>query len=261
MSMVPLFLCAHVQADVPALAKLKAAAEAGDSEAQYEFALKFGTGTREWRQWLESSAAQGNGHAEDELAWDLNWQNFAVHFADEKMRATYLKSNAEGMRKALLLAASAADKGFPRSRLLLGMAFANGYLVPIDQAEAYKWLKLGETGSFIADIAAAATRDRLLKETPLAAIQDGELRAANYRPGSTFIGIRSQLVAPLLKLTGMASMNGKRIALIGGKKLNENQDTVLEVGGVSVALHVVSISDKEVRICLPPNSQQYVLRP
>ena len=157
--------------------------------------------------------------------------------------------------------ASAADKGFSRSRVLLGMAFANGYLVPRDQAEAYKWLKLAPTGGFMTDIAAGPVRDRLLKETPLASIQEGERRAINYWPGFTLIQIRSQLVLPLLKLTGLATMNGKRIALIGGKKLSENEDTRVELGGLSITLRAISISEKQVVICLPPNPQQYVLRP
>jgi hypothetical protein len=248
-------------ADVPPLAKLKAAAEEGNSEAQYEFALKFGAGTAEWKQWLERSAAQGNGRAEDELAWALNWQNFAVNFPDERMRSSHLKTNSAAMRRALIYASSAADKGFPRSRMILGMAFANGYLVSRDQAEAYKWLKLSGSGGMFADVAVASPRDRLLKEMPLAAVQEGEKRANEYRPGTTPELIRTQLVLPLLKLTGLATMNGKRVALISGKKLIENQDTSIDVGGVSVVVRAISITEKEAVICLPPVAQRYVLRP
>jgi len=247
--------------DVPDLAKLKAAAEAGDVDAELAFAQHFPIGGADWHRWLEAAVAQGDGRAEDELAWALNWSYFAVNFPNPAMRASHLKSNSARMRQALVLASSAADKGLGRSRLLLGMAFASGYLVNQDSAEAYKWLKLSQTGDIVANMTANQLRDRLLKEMPLSAVEEGDRRAAAYRPGSTANFVHAQLTLPLLKLTGLASAGGQRIAILNGAKLPAGEDTRLTVEGLSIAVHTVTVDQRAMVFCLPPDPQQYELRP
>jgi hypothetical protein len=249
------------RADIPDLAKLKAAAEAGNMDAEFEFAHHFPIGGAEWRKWLEAGVAQGDGRADDELAWTLNWSYFAVSFPNPAMRASHLKSNRSRMREALVLASSAADKGFGRSRLLLGMAYANGYLLNQDSAEAYMWLKLAQSSDFTANFSASQLRDRLLKEMPLEGVEERERRAAAFQAGGTADLIRTQLTLPLLKLEGVATMGGQRVAILNRVKLRDGGDTRLNLDGLSILIHTIAVNQDSVIFCLPPASQRYEIRP
>jgi len=165
------------------------------------------------------------------------------------------------MRQALIYASSAADKGFGRSRMILAMAYANGYFVQQDLVEAYKWIKLSQNGDITSDVVAASERDRLLKTMPLQQVKDGEARAANYRPGNTAHQIRNAMVVPCLKLAGIVTSDGEKLALVNGSRLKAGHEAQLNVEGLPVKVFCVSIDAKTAVICLPPDSTKITLRP
>ncbi|MFT3781481.1 MAG: hypothetical protein QM790_05635 [Nibricoccus sp.] len=251
---------ALAQADVPKLAKLKAAAEAGNAEAQYEFAKTFGPLSAEWKRWLTASANQGYGPAEDELAWIPNGFNFSVAYTDPKLRAVHLRNSAQ-MKQALIYASAAADKGFSHSRLLLAHAYANGYFVSADLVEAYKWTKLSTIDLVTAITMPTSLKERLLKTLSLEQVKEGEARAANYRPGHTALEIRNAMIIPSLKLAGIVTSNGEQVALVNGTRLKTNQEAQLNVDGLPVNVRCLSIDAKTAVICLLPGETKVSLRP
>ncbi len=248
-------------AEVPQLARLKAAAEAGDAHSQFEFALQFGSGTPERARWLRAAAAQDLGEAQDEIAWTSTFSIFATYFPEEKARASYLKIHGDAMRESLLLASVAADKGFGRSRVLLALAYSNGYLVPSDTIEGYKWAKIANTSDLFAADLRRKLQDRLLKDMPISSVEEGERRAAVFRPGGTANAIRTQLAIPYLKLSGVATIHEQRVAIVNGSKLVAGQDSDLHVGKELITIHVISIGSSTVILSFPPSLQRYELKP
>lgn len=251
---------AAARGDVPAAARLKAAAEAGDASAQYQFAASFGGLSKDWYRWMEASAAQDFGPAQDELAWTPNWAVFGSTFPDPRMRASHLRSNGTKMREAVVRAATAADKGFARSRLILAMAYADGYVLPLDLVEAYKWLKLAQTRSdLLGGISAAGLRDRLLKTMSLPQVKEGETRAESYRPGATASTIRTAVILPGLKLTGIMSSGTSFVAIVNGNRMTAGQERPLNIDGITVNARCLSIDSKSVMLSLLPESTKVAL--
>ena len=244
---------------VPDLALLKRAAESGNAEAQFRYAQTFSASSGR-RDWLLAAANQGHGPAEDQLAWEMNWSLFSTHFPKEPLRSTHLRKNSAQMRDALAWAALAADKGFPRSRLLLAFAYANGYVVPADPLEAYKWLTLARDLPEIARISSGGLKERLIKSMSLEEVQAAERRAAAYRPGNTAPTIYRQIVLPSLKLNGTATMNGETVALINGKRIKPGEQVEVIADGVTIQLYLVSVERNAATITLPPMKEEFVLR-
>jgi hypothetical protein len=253
--------CIWARAEIPELARLKAAAEAGNPTAQYKYAQTFGAGGADRNGWLMAAAAQGYGLAEDELAWGSNWVYFQSTPSDAKSRARFLKTYGARMRQALLFASIAADKGFGRSRLLLALAYAHGVLLPNDQIEAYKWVVLSEGGNFVATVTARSLKTDLLKQMPLAEVEEGEARAARYRPGGTANRVRIAIIVPGLKLTGLAAAHGNPFAIINGARLTAGQTTQINIDDMPVLLKCLSIDNAAAIVSLPPDDTPIVLRP
>jgi hypothetical protein len=241
---------------VPTLAETKAAAEAGDAEAQYAFAKSFGGGV-EWKRWMDAAAAQNYGPAEDEIAWANNW----VYFSNSNPRIIeqYLKTKGPEMRRALLLASSAADKGFEHSRQLLAMAYANGILLPKDNVESYKWYRLIKNAEKYPSN--RSPNDDLVKVMSMAEVQAAEARAKNYQPGSTAPEVRTALIIPNLKLGGIATNGSTRIAIVNGTRISAGQTVTLNVAGVAVSLTCISVDDKAVVFTLPPDGRRLMIKP
>lgn len=249
-------LIAAPQSDVPSLALIKAAAEAGDAEAQYTYAKTFGTGGGSWKQWMKAAAVQGYGPAEDALAWTMNWAYF--NHSDPKIIAVHVRMHGAEMRQALMLASSAADKGFAHSRQLLAMAYGNGVLVQRDAVESYKWYRLIKDAERYQ--ANGSPNDELVKTMSLEQVREGEARAANYRPGRTAIEVRNALLVPNLKLNGLASLGGNRVAIINGSKISVGQSADLVVEGITVRVKCVSIDETRAVITIAPDEATVTLR-
>ena len=112
----------------------------------------------------------------------------------------------------------------------------------------------------MSDIAASGTRDRLLKEMPMNAVEEGERKAAKYKPGSAGSLIRAQLVLPLIKLTRLASIGGTVVAIINGKRCRVGEDVSINFDGLSAVVHIQGIDSGGVTFSLPPGGQPYVIR-
>ena len=239
------------------LAEMKQAAEAGDPEAQYRFAKTYGEGGSDWNRWISAAAAQGYGPAEDDLAWTTNWARLSTA-SNPLFMESIMRSHGAELRRALVLASSAADKGFAHSRQLLGMAYEHGILVPRDSIEAYKWYRLVKGAE--TQTSSQSPNDALVKTMSMAQVQEGESRAANYRPGGTAKQIRSALIIPHLKLSGLASNGKDHITIVNGKRLVAGQAAELNVAGILVRITCVSVDAKTVVIHFVPDNTRVVLK-
>lgn len=251
---------AVLHADVPALARTKAAAEAGDPAAQFEFAKAFGAGSPDRDKWLKASAAQDYGPAEDELAWARHWSDFATTFSQPTMRASHLQRCASAMKEALIYASTAADKGFSHSRLLLALAFAHGYIVPQDQIEAYYWLKLAGEPDLLSMYPHSQLKTELLKTMDIEAVKKAEALAATKAPVGTAMRIRNLVVLPELKLTGLFSRGDKRIAVISGTQFRVQQSACVTIGKISVTCRCIALDERSVTILLGRENTLVLLR-
>ena len=135
---------------------LQKLAEAGDDEAQFDYAIDLmKKGDKEAAfNWCKKAAEQGNGYAqaslykhyvngigvEEDEDVALEWLEKAVeqeiaealfeygeYYADEKEKVVYLKK--------------AAEKNHNEAMYKLGECYCNGIGVSIDKAEAYKWYR------------------------------------------------------------------------------------------------------------------------
>jgi hypothetical protein len=242
--------------EASALAQTKAAAEAGDAEAQYTLAKTFGAGA-DWDRWMTAAAAQGYGPAEDELAWTPHWPFFSN--SDPKVIEHVIKSRGPEMRRALVLASSAADKGFAQSRELLALAYANGVLVPQDRVEAYKWFRLVKMAKDTPS--ESSPTDELVRALTLVEVQEAEARIASYQPGSTVIQIRDALIVPNLKLSGIVSKGGTYVADVNGTRLSPGESATLGVEGVAVTFECIEADAESVVFTLPPDKRRMIIEP
>jgi hypothetical protein len=138
------------------------------------------------------------------------------------------------------------------------MAYANGVLVPRDPVEAYKWYRLIKDAE--RNPSNRSPNDALVKTRSMAQVQEGEARAAAYRPGGTPIQIRNALIIPSLKLSGLASNGKDHIAVVNGKRLVAGQSAELNVAGISVSVECVSVDAKSVTLRLPPDTGRIILK-
>ncbi len=156
-----------------ALEALRAAAEAGDAEAQYRLGMLYGNGegvpldhTRA-EHWFTQSARQGHETALLTLAW-MYASGAGVEMDDDRARELYLLAADKGSAKAQYVAATmyrfgqhgvepdmlraihyyqlAAQRGEPSAQFALGKLLMEGKHVENDDVLALQWLTLAQAG-------------------------------------------------------------------------------------------------------------------
>jgi len=102
-------------------------------------------------------------------------------------------------------------------------------------------------------------KSTLLKAMPLAEVQAGEALAKSYQPGHTVIQVRNAVIIPNLKLTGLASSGGDRIAIINGTRFVAGKSAQLNVDGYFVSVRCIRIDDKAAVVSMPPENTTVTL--
>ena len=201
--------CAEVE---PSHDALRAEADAGDAEAQFNLAVSYSNGEdvphndQEAARWYRLAAEQG--HAEAQFALGLSYQRGAGIPEDEQEAARWFRMAAEqkhaeaqhSLGSAYLRGAGvpydcqeairwyrlAAEQGDALSQGMLGAMYANGEGVPQDNVAAHMWLNLaasqldGEARKEIVRqrdrVAAGMTRADVMEAQRLARESDAERR-------------------------------------------------------------------------------------
>ncbi len=146
--------------------QLLAAAESGDSEAQYELAVAYAEGrggvddderTKQVLLWATRAANQGHPGAMAELGsfymgtddvMALRWLRSAAAHAHGGAQGNlgYMYQHGHGVPRdeaeAARLYRLAAEQGFAQAQHNLGVMYLNGQGVPKDTAEAVRWFRL-----------------------------------------------------------------------------------------------------------------------
>jgi TPR repeat protein len=249
----------HAQQPNPPLADIKAAAEAGNAQAQDQLGDAYRTrGDFENAvTWYRRSAPQGILNSEYQLAnLLLTWARSAL--VPKATSATHVDEAVPWLLKA-------ASRGHARAQLELGQLFQEGTYVKKDFSEAYKWFCLA------ADVASTdalinpgrSYRDNLILKMSQPEIAEGNRRVAEFlanpdkpapMPEPSFL--------QHLKLQGIAGTPGYPLAIINGKTLAPNDSVTLKVDSRSVTVRCLSIAPTSATIAVDgsPSPKQLFLR-
>lgn len=229
----------HAQTPNPPLADVKAAAEAGDPQAQDKLADTFRLkgDFEDAVTWYRRSAPAGILNSQYQLAHTLlMWaRSPSVPDATQTMHAA----------EAIPWLQKAASKSHTRARLDLGQLYLDGKFIKKDLPEAYKWFCLAADGSllnFDATLAKSA-RDNLILRMTQDQIADGNQLIAAFRanpdqPTAT----PEPSYFQRLKLQGITATPGRPLAIINGRTLAPGDTTTVKLDGQPVTLRCLSIS-------------------
>ena len=141
---------------------IKAKAEKGDAEAQYDLGVYYGN---------------GQGVAKDEIE-AVNWYRKAAeqNYTPAQSNLGWCYDNGEGVAKDYVEAVKwyrqAAEQGHAEAQYNLGCGYANGQGVARDKVEAYAWFSMAAK----ADADAAERRNLLRKELTPKQFTDAQKR-------------------------------------------------------------------------------------
>ena len=147
---------------------VKAKAESGDVEAQFDLGMCYENGqgvtpnSTQAAEWFRKAAEHGNASAQYELGKmyvsgagvvkdDIQAAKWLAKAADQEHPSAQLGlaimySSGEGVAQdygqAGIWSRRAAEQGYAVAQLFLGELYANGNGVPKDYVEAYKWIEL-----------------------------------------------------------------------------------------------------------------------
>ena len=153
------------------LADLRARAEAGEAQAQYNLGLKYGAyedgpqDAAEAVRWYRLAAAQGHPQAQFALG--------------------VMYANGEGVSndgaEAVRWYRRAAEQGDASAQNNLGVMYTNAEGVPQDNVEVHMWLNLAASRSSGADReGSVATRDRVAERMTPADLIEAQRRAREW---------------------------------------------------------------------------------
>jgi hypothetical protein len=239
----------------PALAELKAAAEAGDAQAQDRLAEAY---RRQFDHtnatfWYRKAAAQGVANSQFQLAQTLIYE----------ASTSWVKVDSKPARAAegFELLKCAAQQGHTRAQLHLGRLHQEGRLVSQDYVEAYKWFAIaGRSGPLDAPaMEGRMYRDRLILKMSQAEIAEGEARARCFTPGTA----PSRATAPghisLLRLQGISGPRERRLALINGRTFEAGEGGSVKLGDSLVYLTCLSVTTNGAHVVLPETGTKVFL--
>jgi hypothetical protein len=228
---------ASAQTPVPDLAQLKAAAERGDANAQFEYASKIMlSNSKESFAMALKSAQQGYGPAEDRIG---SYYAQQAPF-DPKNRASL-------ERMAVRYTSRAAFKGIPAALDRLSGFYARGTAVPKEPFMAYGFMAvaLREAGGpkQLSAIAYKAHLDQLIATTSTDDIRKGEEFARQFRVGShNFVEV--DMLVRQMKLSATFERDGKKMVVVNQTRFAEGETKPLTIDGEVVNVTCRKIDGK-----------------
>ena len=226
------------QEQLPDLARVKAAAERGDAQAQdrlgeiYEGHFNYSAAS----QWFRKAAEQGVPHAQWRLGKML--LDGRPKFAEGSVPVP--KAADEGLKWIFL----AANQGLDSAQCDLGYFYEKGYGVKQDYAEAYKRCKLGTHKNAVSEI---MHLNPLILKLSQEQIQEGERRAKDFTPHRT---TKEELPDPQyvqdIVLKSISGTPDRRFALINNQTLGKGETGRIKAGQKTVTVKCLEIKEKSV---------------
>lgn len=224
---------------LPPLAKLKAAAEKGDAEAQAKLgdAYRFND-TALALEWYRKAGTQGVAHAQCEAGRVLI--GFAGSWAAKpETRAMHADEGVYWLVKA-------ASQGNKRAQVNLGRQYEQGKFIKVDPVEAYKWFALAAQGSNPFDPAgleAKWARDAIILKMTQGQIAEGEKRVSAFAPGKALAGVPEPSWAKEIKLQGISGAGDKRLAIINDRTFQKGDTLEVKAGNRSVKVQCLDVCE------------------
>lgn len=232
-------------AGAPSLAETKAAAEAGNAQAQDKLAGAYQRqlDTENAVHWYRKAAAQGVANSQYQLGRILMFRATS--------HLTKLGSRTATTAEAFDLLRRAAHQDIRAAQLQLGRLYEDGRMVSQDYVEAYMWFSLAARGAplYVPAIAGHTRRNQLILKMSQQQIAEGEARVAQFLPGRTQ---SSKASAPTflkdLKLQGLSGSEQRRLALISGQTFEVGEAGRVKIGDMWVSLRCLEITTNSARV-------------
>lgn len=225
----------------PNLAAIKAAAEAGNAQAQDKLAEAYRRQHDHANKvyWYRKAAAQGVPNSQYQLGEIL------IHEAtNPSTRSPSHVANTAKAREGVEFLSRAAQQDHKRAQLHLGRLHQEGKLVTQDYAEAYKWFAIAGKGGQLdpPSMEGRMYRDRLILKMSQAQITKGEVQAKAFRPGLAS-GSAQPAYLKNLKLQGISGTQQRRLAIINGQTFEAGEKGYVKVGNTRVAIKCLAVTD------------------
>ena len=224
----------------PDLIAIKAAAEAGDPKAQYEYgkAIPYSR-MAEQLDWYLKSARAGYAPAQDALG-----NHFAAATGDKQKRLANLR---ESVRWSSL----AAYQGVTASQARIAGFYHDGEVLPKDLVAAYVWCRIAKSSSPL-QIGNTGELDRLITEMSSDEIAEAENRLKSFRlePYSGLNPVEADMLFAEVKISATYVINGVRQIVLNNVRFNEGETKDLIIAGEPIRLACLSIQEKSTLVGL-----------
>lgn len=235
----------------PDLGRLKAAAEAGDAQAQYDYARSLpATDAAGQLVWYERAARAGYAPAQEALG---------SHYASEAQTAT--AERATLLRESVRWSSRAAFAGIYTAQLRIAQFYRTGEVLPKDLVAAYLWMQTGINQSPFSVIY-RSTLDQLSAAMSPAERADAEEKMKRFRPKpiAGMNPIEADLILAQLHLGGSSIVKGVPQVIINDVPFTSGETRELKLDGESVRLVCFSIDEKSVLVSLAGTSYIHWLK-
>jgi len=241
----PVCICSG--SDLIDFVRIKAAAEAGDAQAQDSLAEAYRARFDHVNAtfWYRKASAQGVANSQYQLAETL------IHEATSPL--VEIDSKMARVAEAVDLLRRAAQQDHKRAQLRLGRLYQEGRLVSQDYVEAYTWFALVGKGGLVDphSLEGRGYRDRLILKMSQEQIAEGEARvnevASSLLP--TEEGGQPTYLK-YLRLQGISGTVRRRLAIINGQTFQEGEGSPVKVGSSWVYVVCQSITINSARVKL-----------
>lgn len=219
------------QAGAPDLVAVKAAAEAGDPKAEYEYgkAIPFGRKAEEI-EWFLRSARAGYAPAQDALG-----DYFASYVSDKQRYAANL-------RESVRWSSRAAYQGVTASQGRIARFYRDGGVLPKDRTAAYIWFRIANGTSFM-HTGYTGELNRLITEmssAEIAAAEDG-LKTFRLAPYSGMNPVEADMLFAQLKIGAVYVVNSIHQIVLDNVRFNQGETKDLNLAGEPVRITCLSI--------------------
>jgi TPR repeat protein len=239
------------QAASPDRAKLKAAAEAGDSHAQYEYAKALPSSDAAGQlAWYFRSARAGYAPAQEALG---------SHFASEASVAKVERLTR--LRESVRWSSRAAFAGIYTAQLRIAQFYRKGEVLPKDLVAAYLWMQTAINHSPLG-IIYKSSLDQLTAEMLPAerAEAEGKLNKFRLAPVAGLNPVEADLILAQLHLGGTSVANGVPQVVINDVRFASGETKELKLEGESVRLVCFSIDENSALVSIAGTSYIHWLK-
>lgn len=236
-SVVGLASACFGQSGTPDLVAIRAAAEAGDAKAQYEYgkAIPYGR-TDEQLDWFYRSARAGYGPAEEELG-----SYFSNGLVGDK------KKNLANRRESARWSSRAAYQGIASAQFRIARFYQSGEVLPKDRVAAYFWMRTANSNSTFG-LGYKGFVDRLITEMSSAEIAEAESRLRSFSPQAAagLNPIEADLFFAEVQIGPIFTINGVHQATVNNIRFIQGETKALYLGGDSIRVVCLNIQGSSV---------------